>query len=119
MPPLTTPIFQILLSLIDNEAHGYALIQDIRERTEGEVSLTASTLYAAVRRLAESGWIEEVATRPRVKADDARRRYYRITAAGRTAARLEAERLERATSMARERRLLAPLRAAAATKGRS
>ena len=119
MPLLTTPIFQILLSLIDGDGHGYALIQDIRERTHGEVSLTASTLYAAVRRLAESGWIEESATRPRAKDDDARRRYYRITAAGRTAARLEAERLERSTTMARERRLLAPLRPAAATKGRT
>ena len=119
MPPLTTPIFQILLSLIDDDAHGYALIQDIRQRTDGEVSLTASTLYAAVKRLVDAGWIEEITKRSGADADDPRRRYYRIRVAGRTAARLEAERLERATAMARERRLLAPLRPAPATKGRS
>ncbi|MEP7345065.1 MAG: PadR family transcriptional regulator [Gemmatimonadaceae bacterium] len=117
--PLTTPIFQILLSLIDNDAHGYALIQDIRKRTDGEVSLTASTLYAAVKRLVDSKWIEELAESPRGEGDDPRRRYYSITATGRTAARLEAERLERATSMARDRRLLAPLHAAPAGKGPS
>ena len=62
--PLTTPVFQILLSLVDDELHGYALIQDIRERTGGEVSLTASTLYAALKRLLDAGLIEELDDRP-------------------------------------------------------
>lgn len=107
--PLTTPVFQILLSLIDGDAHGYALIQDIRHRTDGEVNLTASTLYAAARRLLDAGWITEV----KAPADtDPRRRYYRITGAGRQAARGEAARLERLTMMARERNLLPGLRRA-------
>jgi len=117
MAPLTTPIFQILLSLIDDDAHGYALIQDIRRRTDGEVSLTASTLYAAVKRLVDSGWIEEITKRTPGGSDDPRRRYYRITAAGRAAARQEAERLERSVVMARERRLLSPLRPVTAKGG--
>lgn len=105
--PLSTPAFQILLSLIDGDAHGYALIQDIRQRTEGEVSLTASTLYAAVKRLLDAGWIAEA----NAPADtDPRRKYYRITRVGRQAARGEAERLERLTAMARERRLLPSVR---------
>jgi DNA-binding PadR family transcriptional regulator len=102
-------VFQILLSLVDGDAHGYALIQDIRRRTDGEVSLTASTLYAAVKRMLAAGWIAEV---KKPANEDPRRRYYRITPAGRDAARVEAARLERLTVMARERRLLPGVRRA-------
>lgn len=109
---LSSQVFQILLSLIDGDAHGYAIIQDIRNRTEGEVSLTASTLYAAMKRLLSAGWIEEVEL-PAHKVEDARRRSYRITRGGRRVARAEAERLERLTAMARERRLLPSARVAA------
>ena len=109
--PLTTPVFQILLSLVDDDLHGYAVIQDVAERTGGEVRLTASTLYAAIKRLLDSGWIEELARRPRGEKDDPRRRYYRITRLGRDAARAEARRLERLAAMARAKRLLPPLRA--------
>ena len=108
--PLTTPVFQILLSLVDEDLHGYAIIQDIAERSGGEVRLTASTLYAAVKRLLDAGWIEELAERPRAAKDDPRRRYYRITRLGREAARAEARRLERLAGMARAKRLLPPLR---------
>jgi len=118
MAPLSTPIFQILLSLIDDDAHGYALIQGIRERTDGEVDLTASTLYAAVKRLVDSGWIEEITKRTKAGNGDPRRRYYRITAEGRAAAREEAERLERTLVMARERRLLSGIRTPTMAKGR-
>jgi DNA-binding PadR family transcriptional regulator len=110
--PLTTPVFQILLSLVDEDLHGYAVIQDVAARTDGEVRLTASTLYAAIKRLLDAGWIEELAERPRsAERDDARRRYYRITRVGRDAARAEARRLERLAAMARAKRLLPPLRA--------
>jgi DNA-binding PadR family transcriptional regulator len=106
--PLSTQVFQILLSLVDDELHGYAIIQDVAARTGGEVRLTASTLYAAIKRLLETGWIEECRSRPRVD-DDARRRYYRLTTAGRQAARSEALRLERLAGMARAKRLIPPL----------
>lgn len=111
--PLTTPVFQILLSLIDDELHGYALIQDIRERTGGEVALTASTLYAALKRLLDAGLIEELDQRPHA-GDDQRRRYYRITTLGRAAARDEARRLERLTAQARAKKLLPALRTSSA-----
>ena len=102
--PLTEPVFQILLSLADQELHGYAIIQDIRARTEGAVELTASTLYAAVKRLLESQLIREV--KARASDDDPRRRYYQITPLGLEVARLEAARLERAVRMARAKRLV-------------
>ena len=101
--PLTVPVFQILLSLSDQDLHGYAIIQDVRARTDGEVELTASTLYAAIKRLLDQGLIEELDARPSTD-DDQRRRYYRITALGVDVARLETARLERAVKMARRRR---------------
>src|SRR5919206_3793233 len=110
LQPLTAPVFQILLSLVDEDLHGYAIIQDIAARTGGEVRLTASTLYAAVKRLVDAGWIEEVVDRPPREKDDPRRRYYRITRIGRAAARAEARRLEELAAMARAKGLLPPLR---------
>src|SRR5689334_10707970 len=100
--PLTVPVFQILLSLADRDLHGYAIIQDVRERTAGEVELTASTLYAALKRMLDARLVEELDERP-APGDDARRRYYRMTPLGREVARLEVARLERVLRMAREK----------------
>ena len=108
---LSRQVFQILLSLVDGEMHGYAIIQDVAERSDGEVKLTASTLYDAIKRLVDNGWIEALARRPK-SDDDPRRRYYRLTTLGREVARAEARRLERMADMARAKRLLpaTPLR---------
>jgi DNA-binding PadR family transcriptional regulator len=103
--PLTTPVFQILLSLADGpDLHGYAIIQDILTRTGGEVRLTASTLYAAIKRLLDAGLIIEVDAPS--ETGGAPRRCYRITRSGRQLAQREAERLVRSVAMAREKRLL-------------
>ena len=107
--PLSVQVFQILLSLVDDDLHGYAIIQDVARRTGGEVRLTASTLYAAVKRLLDTGWIEELRQRPKGD-DDARRRYYRLTPRGRQAARAEARRIERLAGMARAKQLIAAKR---------
>jgi DNA-binding PadR family transcriptional regulator len=100
--PLTVPVFQILLALVDRDQHGYALIRDIHERTEGEVRLTASTLYGALARLLDGGFVDEIPP----GAGHGRRRCYRLTRSGRALVRLEAERLARSTGWAREKRLL-------------
>jgi DNA-binding PadR family transcriptional regulator len=104
-PPLSAQVFHILLALVDEDLHGYAIIQEVASRTGGEVRLTASTLYAAIKRLLDSGWIEELTRRPKTD-DDPRRRYYRLTVVGREVARAEARRLERMAAMARQKRLL-------------
>jgi DNA-binding PadR family transcriptional regulator len=105
--PLSVPVFQILLSLADRDLHGYAIIQDVAARTEGEVRLTASTLYAAIRRMVDAGMVDEVDDPRRApEGQDERRRYYRMTPYGREIAQLEATRLERAAGMARAKRLL-------------
>jgi DNA-binding PadR family transcriptional regulator len=107
--PLSVQVFQILLSLVDDDLHGYAIIQDVAQRTGGELRLTASTLYAAVKRLLDNGWIEELRQRPKTD-DDARRRYYRLTPRGRQAARAEALRIDRLAGMARAKQLIAAKR---------
>ena len=112
-PTISPQVFHILLSLVDDDLHGYAIIQDVEARTGGELRLTASTLYAAMKRLLESGWIEERSTLPAGAPDDPRRRYYRLTKLGREVARAEARRLEQLAAMARAKRLLPPLGIAA------
>jgi len=106
---LSPQVFHILLALADQDLHGYAIVQDIAARTGGGVRLTASTLYAALKRLLDEGLIAEIGERP--DADDPRRRYYRLTAKGRAAGRAEAARLESLAALARDKRWLPARRA--------
>lgn len=99
--PLPRDTFDVLVSLADQDRHGYAILQDILERTGGRIRLSPSTLYAVIRRLLESGLIEELDDRPDPAHDDERRRYYRLTALGRRVARAEAARLTRLLADAR------------------
>jgi DNA-binding PadR family transcriptional regulator len=104
--PLTPVVFEILLALGRGEQHGYAIMQDVAERTEGHIELHPGTLYRALGRLLDGGFIEELNDRPVADEDDQRRRYYRLTPLGAAVARAEAERLEAQLSVARARRLL-------------
>jgi DNA-binding PadR family transcriptional regulator len=104
--PLTPVVFEILLALGAGEQHGYAIMQDVAERTGGRIELHAGTLYRALSRLLDGGFIEELDERPAGGNDDQRRRYYRLTTLGAAVARAEAERLEAQLSVARARRLL-------------
>jgi DNA-binding PadR family transcriptional regulator len=92
--PLKTNWFHILLSLIGREQHGYGIMQEVLERTEGKVRLWPATLYGTLKRLIDEGLIEESEERPAAELDDARRRYYRLTNLGRRVLDLESERLE-------------------------
>ena len=104
--PLHRDTFQILVSLADRDRHGYSILLDIAERTGEARSITPSTLYSSIRRLLESGLIEELRERPDPDQDDERRRYYRLTSLGRRVASLEARRLERLLRDARSNGLL-------------
>jgi DNA-binding PadR family transcriptional regulator len=103
---LTPLAFDILLALAGEDRHGYAILLDIAERSSGRVRPHAGTLYRAIARLVESGWVTELDERPDPKHDDERRRYYRLTAAGRRVAAGEARRLEQQVRSARMRKLL-------------
>jgi len=77
--PLTPAVFHILIALADGEAHGYAIMQEVAEKSGGAVRMGPGTLYGAVNRLLKDGLIEESEERPDPEMDDTRRRYYRLT----------------------------------------
>jgi DNA-binding PadR family transcriptional regulator len=108
--PLQAATFHILLAVADADRHGYAIIQDVGERTGGAIRLSPGTLYRTIQRMLEDGLIVEPRERPAPDEDDERRRYYRITALGIAVARAEAARLAGLVKMARARGL-APGRA--------
>ena len=99
--PLPSATFHILMALADDDRHGYAIIQDVAARTDGEVVLSAGTLYRSIQRMLEQGLIEELSERPAPELDDERRRYYRITAFGRAVAKAETVRLSSLLRLAR------------------
>jgi DNA-binding PadR family transcriptional regulator len=103
--PLTQAEFHILLSLAAEPRHGYGIMQDVAAATNREVELGPGTLYGAIKRLLERGWIVEADERPDPALDDQRRRYYRLTDRGRGAAEAEAARLARLLQIAQQRKL--------------
>ena len=92
--PLKTHWFYIMLSLAGGEQHGYGIMQEVLNRTTGKVRLWPATLYGSIKRLIEAGLIQESDVRPAPELDDARRRYYRLTALGRRVLDAECERLQ-------------------------
>jgi DNA-binding PadR family transcriptional regulator len=101
--PLPTATFHILISLSDEDRHGYAIIQDVEFRTGRELKLSAGTLYRSIQRMLEQGLIEETRERPAPELDDERRRYYRITRFGVEVAKAESRRLAALLKLARAR----------------
>jgi len=91
--PLKPHWLHILLSLADQEQHGYGIMQEVLRRTGGQVRLWPATLYGALKRLIDEDLIEESRERPGPELDDARRRYYRLTRLGRRVLAAESERL--------------------------
>jgi len=104
--PLPTAVFHILVALADQDRHGYAIMQDVGERTGGKVRLSAGTLYTAIRRMLEQGLIEELRDSPRGESVDERRRYYRLTRLGRDVAVAEAKRFGELLEQARATKLI-------------
>jgi len=96
--PLPAPFFQILAALAPGEAHGYAIMQDVEQRTKGKLRLNPGTLYGAIRRMLEIGLIEEVR---RKSGDDERQRRYKLTHLGIRTARAEATRMTETLRYAR------------------
>jgi len=95
MSDMTEPEFHILVALAGGDLHGYAIMQEIAGRTGGRLRMRAGTLYGCIHRMLERGLVVEL-------PEDERRRYYRLTAAGRRAAKAEAARLAEMVEQARE-----------------
>ena len=99
LQPISEAVFFILASLAKEPRHGYALLKDIEALSEGRVHLSTGTLYGALWRLLESGWIE------RFQTDDTSRakQSYRLTALGRTVLQQEHDRMRQLTRIASAR----------------
>ena len=103
--PLPAHVFEILLSLSEGPAHGYAIIKQIEQQSAGAVKLSTSSLYAALKKMESTGFVEDDGTRSRAPSGGPARKYFRISPYGLKVARLEALRLRKAASLAEERLL--------------
>lgn len=99
MLPLAPAFLHILIALGERERHGYSIMQEVGERTGGQVRMSPGTLYGSIKRMLADGLIEELTTGS--AGADERRRYYRITRFGRRVAAAEADRLSALLSQAR------------------
>lgn len=106
--PLKPHWFHVLLSLSQENQHGYGIMQDVLERTGGKVRLWPPTLYGTIKRLTEADLIKEASERPVPENDDARRRYYCLTSLGRRVLAAECARLEDLVSAMRSKPGLKP-----------
>ena len=103
MPALTPAVFHILLALAGGELHGYGILKEVLQHTEGTVRLGPGTIYGTLQRLMESGWVEE-SEGPDAAVDE-RRRHYRLTRPGRQALEAEVQRMEGLVRTARAHRI--------------
>jgi DNA-binding PadR family transcriptional regulator len=110
--PLTPQQFHILLALTGAHRHGYGIIRDIAERTDGALRLGTGTLYTALARLEALALVDESDRRAPPNQDDDRRRYYRLTPLGRAVLKAETERLEALLRHARDKGIVATNRPA-------
>ena len=104
--PLPPVRFHLLLALTNQERHGYALMQDVAEESDGRLQLGPGTLYGALKRLLALRLVEESGQRPDPDLDDQRRRYYRLTPLGRRALAAEAARHASLVQLAQSKRVL-------------
>ena len=106
IPSLAPHWFQILLALADQDLHGLAITKDVFDRTEGRVHLWPGMLYGSLRKLADAGLVTEIAAPKGFTVAGGRPRVYRITALGRRATSVEAERMASLVEVARAKRLI-------------
>ena len=106
LDPLPSAAFHILLALAGEDLHGYAIMRQVEQQTNGRVRLGPATLYGSIKTLLEARLIEEVAERPDAELGTERRRYYHLTSAGLKLTRSEAEKLADLLRVARAKRIL-------------
>lgn len=105
LDPLPSAAFQILLSLAGNDLHGYGIMRQVQEQTNGRMRLGPGTLYSSIQALLEEGMIEEIDLSNDSNSGRERRRYYRLTSSGKKLARSEAERLADLLRVARIKKI--------------
>jgi DNA-binding PadR family transcriptional regulator len=106
LSPLPSAAFQILLALVGEDLHGYAIMRQVEQQTDGRMRLGPGTLYSSIRVLLEERMIEEIDAPAKQNSGSERRRYYHLNTAGRTLVREEAERLADLLRVARAKKVL-------------
>jgi DNA-binding PadR family transcriptional regulator len=99
--PLSPATLHILLSLAGEDLHGYGIMQEVSRQSEGRYKLGPGTLYDNLQKLIDRGLVQEIGQRP--DDEDSRRRYYRLSSAGRAVLSAEADRLEDVVREAKSR----------------
>jgi DNA-binding PadR family transcriptional regulator len=109
--PLKPKVLHLLLAVADGPRHGYSIMQEVAERTDGQVRLWPAALYGLLRELEKTGFIVESDDRPAAEKDDERRRYFALTPLGKRVLDAEVRRLEAIVTHARASRALRKARA--------
>ena len=92
--PLPSATLHILVALMGGEKHGYGIMQDVEDVSDGAVRMGPGTLYGSIKRMLADGLIEESDERPDPALDDQRRRYYKLTGLGERVCKAELQRLQ-------------------------
>lgn len=103
--PLPASVMHIIVALASGEKHGYAIMRDLEELSDGQVKMGPGTLYGSIKRMLDQGLLEESEERPDPALDDQRRRYYRLSELGHRVGAAEQDRLARLLAAAQTRRL--------------
>ena len=104
--PLTPAVLHILLALSTSERHGYGIMKQVEEESQGKVNMGPGTLYGSLGRMIETGLIAESDRKVDPEMDDERRVYYRITALGQNSLETELERYREVVAVARHKSLV-------------
>jgi|SRR5688500_16310784 DNA-binding PadR family transcriptional regulator len=105
MPPLTPAVFHILLALSNGERHGYGIMKQVEADSQGNVRMGPGTLYGSLKRMLDSGLVQESDKRVDPEMDDERRIYYQLTGVGQKALQAELDRYKHIVTVAKERKL--------------
>ena len=101
--PLTPAVLYILIALSDSEKHGYAIMKQVELDSQSKVSMGPGTLYGSLKRMLDSGLVEESDKKIDPDMDDQRRIYYKITGLGSTTLTAELERYEQVVTLTKRR----------------
>jgi DNA-binding PadR family transcriptional regulator len=105
-PPLTPAVLHILLALSARELHGYGIMKQVQEESQGKVKMGPGTLYGSLNRMMEAELVAESQKKVDPEMDDERRVYYRITSLGKKALAAELERYDDVVALAKQKTLL-------------
>src|SRR5689334_24428519 len=104
--PLTPAVFYILLALAAGERHGYQIMKQVKQDSQGQVKMGTGTLYGSLKRMLADGLISEAGERPDPALDDERRRYYRLTSFGLRVLQAEVLRLQQLVRLAQSKQVM-------------